>query len=77
MDPFNDMAQPFTDHSHHAFIKAAGATVAGVAVGSMLDHTRFGRWFNTSPVIGAIFSLIKLGIIGLVMFYVYCVIKVW
>lgn len=77
MDPFDDMAQSYTDHSHHAFAKAAGAAFVGAVAGSMLDNTRFGRWFNTSRFIGFIWNLIKVGLVGLALFYVYCVIKVW
>ena len=77
MDPIDDMAQPFTDHSHHAFAKTFAAAFIGAMIGSMIDNTRFGYWFNTSKVVGFVFTLIKLAILALVLFYIYCVIKVW
>lgn len=77
MDPIDDMAQSFTDHSQHAFIKSAGAVFLGAIVGSMLNNTRFGQWFNTSRFIGAIIGLVKLAVIILGIYFVYCVIKVW
>lgn len=77
MDPFDSMAQTYTDHSHHAFVKAASAAFIGAMLGSMLDNTRFGRWFNTSKFIDFIFRIIKVAILALILFYVYCVIKVW
>lgn len=65
-------------HSNtHDFITSAGWAFTGAIVGSQLNHTRFGHWFNTSKFIGAIFNLIKIGILALVLFYVYCVIQVW
>lgn len=66
---------------HHSntrdFLHAAGWAAAGYVAGSRLDGTRFGRWFNTSKFIGGIFTLIKVAVLALALFYVYCVIKVW
>lgn len=77
---FNDPNSSYGP-SHHSnasdFFKVFGATLIGAFIGASLDHTRFGRWFNTSRIIGTIFALIKLAVIFLIGLYVYFVIKVW
>jgi hypothetical protein len=70
-----DIPEP---HSNmHDFLKVAAITVAGAYVGSQLDNTRFGRWFNTSPLIGLLVKLLRAVIIGLIGYYIVCVIRVW
>lgn len=65
-------------HSNtHDFLSSAAWAFTGAMVGSRLDNTRVGHWFNTSRFIGFIWSLIKVGLVGLALFYVYCVIQVW
>jgi len=64
------------DHQH-TFLDSAAWAFTGYVVGSKLDNTRFGRWFNTSKVVGFIGRMI----LGLCVFlagvYVYVLIKVW
>ena len=59
------------------FLKSFAWAFGGALLGSMLDNTRFGHWFNTSEFIGFIFGLIKAGILALAIYYIYCVIQVW
>ena len=61
----------------HDFARTATDTMIGADVGAALDNTRFGRWFNTSRIIGLIFGIVKLGVLALVGLYIYFVIKVW
>jgi uncharacterized membrane protein AbrB (regulator of aidB expression) len=65
---------PFEQMSHHEsqfdnFIKPAGAALIGGFIGHMLSKTKFGQWFENSPVIGFIYFVILLAIIG---FAAYC-----
>jgi len=80
MNPLGDNGI-FDDQPHHSnlhdFARTATATMIGAAVGASLDNTRFGRWFNTSRIIGLIFDVVKLGVLALVGLYIYFVIKVW
>lgn len=73
-DPFNDM-----QHQHHYgdFARGFAAAFIGAVIGKMLDNTRFGRWFNTSRIVGIAFQLFLLYLIYLAGVYVYCLIKVW
>ena len=74
----NDVFDTDPGHSNSKdALKVFGATLVGATIGYALDDTRFGRWFNTSPVIGAIFSLLKLAALFLALLYVYFVFKVW
>lgn len=77
MDPINNMAQPFTDHSQHTMTKAFGAAFIGALIGAHLNNTHFGRWFNTSKFIGFLFNAIKYAVIGLFVYYLYFVFIVW
>lgn len=67
--------------THHddgvAFVKGFAAAFSGALIGSRLDSTRFGRWYNTSPLIGLLGRLLALGGIILVGYYFYLVIKIW
>lgn len=65
------------DQTGKDFLKSFAWAFGGALVGSMLDNTRFGYWFNTSKFIGFIFGLIKAGILALGIYYIYCVIKIW
>lgn len=65
------------DQNGKDFLKSFAWAFGGALVGSLLDNTRFGHWFNTSKLIGFIFDLIKVGILALALFYVLCVIRVW
>jgi hypothetical protein len=80
MNPLGDNGI-FDNQPHHSnahdFFKTFGVTLAGAYIGSSLDNTRFGRWFNTSRIIGAIFTLVKIAVLSLIGLYVYFVIKVW
>jgi hypothetical protein len=57
------------------------SVMIGVWLGSLLDSTRFGRWFNTSPSVGWVYrKLAQALILGLGVFllvYVYELIKIW
>lgn len=77
MDPIEDMAQPFTDNSQHAFIKSASAAFIGSMVGAQLNNTTFGRWFNTSKLVGFMFNVLQWLIVGLVVYYLYLVFIIW
>lgn len=74
-----DYQEPHSNGSD--FLHAFEATLVGAAVGSALDNTRFGRWFNTSPSIGWIGrKIVQTLIVGSVIcvgIYMYCLIKVW
>lgn len=73
---FDDPGQP--QHHHGSdFLKGFAAAFGGALLGSTLDNTRFGRWYNTSALIGFLGRLIALGGIFLVGLYIYFVIKVW
>jgi len=72
MIPDNDQQRP--DHSfRNPFI----ATLIGAWIGWKLDQTAFGRWFNTNPVLNRIFTLLRVGLILLivmgVMYYLWLV----
>ena len=77
---FDDPSSGYGPNQHsntHAFVTSFGAALIGAAVGSSLDDTRFGRWVNTSALIGCVGGLLKTIVISLFGYYVYCVIKVW
>lgn len=47
---FEDFARPFA------------AAIIGGYIGSRLDRTRFGYWFNTNPVVGMFCYWLKLAV---------------
>lgn len=74
----NDIFDNQPRHSNnYSFFKIFGATLIGAFIGSSLDNTKFGRWFNTSRIIGVIFALVKLAALFLIGLYIYFVIKIW
>lgn len=77
MDPVDNMAQPFTQHGRHAFIKGFAAAFIGAIIGAWLDNTRFGRWFNNSRIVTWVFRLLLLYGVYLAAVFAYEVIKVW
>lgn len=40
----------------------------GYALGARLDNTRFGRWFNTNPVINLIYYIARILLVGVCIF---------
>lgn len=62
----------------NSFEKGFLATFIGYWLGSKLDQTRFGIWFNTNPIIDLLWQLGKLilllGIGVLVVWYFYILI---
>lgn len=67
-DVFDQMAH----HDSHFgdFAKTAGAAGVGYLLGRMLSQTRFGQWFEHSPVIGWILSIVLL---ALGVYALYCI----
>ena len=63
------------------FIKSFMASFIGATLGSLLDNTKFGRWFNTSRVVGWILTkIVQIFIVGAIMcggIYIYELIKIW
>lgn len=70
-----DAPQPHSNSRD--FWHSFGWAFAGAIAGSMLDNTRFGRWFNTSKVIGFCGQILKVAVLSAIGLYIYCVIKVW
>lgn len=68
--------QPQPSHGME-FAKGFAFAFGGAILGSMLDHTRFGRWFNTSKFIGFLGKMLKVAVLSAIGLYVYFVIKVW
>lgn len=56
-------------HDAHSWISPMVAFIVGAAIGARLDNTRFGVWFNNSPIINAIY---KIGKIAFWLFAAYC-----
>jgi hypothetical protein len=71
-----DTPEPHHSHARN-FASTFLWTMAGVALGESMANTRFGRWFNTSRLVGWIFRLIGLFILYLIGDFIYEVIKVW
>lgn len=61
------------------FEKGFLTTFIAYWIGSKIDQTRFGVWFNNSPVIEAVCQLLKLilltAVFALVIYYFYLVIS--
>jgi uncharacterized membrane protein AbrB (regulator of aidB expression) len=72
-NPFDQPQQ----HHGATFVKVFAASFIGAVIGASLDNTRFGRWFNTSKLIGLIFKLFGLYCVYLAGVFVYELIKVW
>lgn len=77
MDPFDEMSHPYNPHAESDFAKGFTAVFVGSLLGASLNNTRFGRWFNTSKLVGFIFKAIFIYGIYLVLTFIYEVIKVW
>lgn len=75
MTGFNeDNITQMADSSHgdnlRAFERGFAEAFIGYAIGHYLDQTRFGRWFNTNPVVTAIVRLMQ---IGLILFAIFAI----
>jgi hypothetical protein len=68
-------------HNGADFARGFGASFGGAMLGSALDRTRFGRWFNTSPTVGVVYRFLARAAILVVIFlagiYAYELFKVW
>lgn len=70
MNPLDDdtINQVTGNHEAHPFAyPIIGAAVGGL-IGHKLSKTRFGRWFENSPTIGWLYTLIILGICGFAIY---------
>lgn len=65
-DPFEQMSE--RDHSGEFMRPFVGGLIGGY-IGHLLSKTRFGQWYEHNPVVGFIYFLILLGILG---YLVYC-----
>lgn len=69
------------DNSGNEFIKPFEAAMIGYVVGSQLDQTRFGIWFNKNRIVNLTYFLIArlLILFGvfLVVYYIYLLISGW
>lgn len=80
MDSFNEdnIVQLTENSQHHHSPVVAGAI--GFFIGHMLSKTRFGRWFEHSPVIGFIFFIAFWAAVGYAAFcgvtFAYFLIKI-
>lgn len=46
-------------HDVHSWVSPMIAFVVGATIGAWLDNTRFGIWFNNSPVVNFIYKIVK------------------
>jgi len=73
-NPFDNMQ---SQHHGSEFVRIAAATFVGAWIGSRLDNTQFGRWFNTSKFIGLLFKIIGIYVLYLAGVFIYELIKIW
>lgn len=72
-DTFDDMSKPA--HSSKEFLNPFIAAIIGGYIGHKLDNTRFGHWFNNSPIIEFVLDIFKiLFIIGTLVLGIWYVV---
>lgn len=71
------MDHKVNDHPFESFAKSFSAAFIGYWLGSKLDQTRFGIWFNTNRTINVIFTALvtafKIIVVVLALYFIVLV----